>query len=53
MGREYGIYGGEENCIQSTGGEIYCGTYCLWQGETEMHLQGIPELQLWDRVCTT
>ena len=52
MGREYSICGGEENCIQSTGGETYCGTYCIWHGETEMHLHDIPELQLWDRVCT-
>ena len=42
MGRECSIYGGKENCIPSTGGETYCGTYCIWHGETEMHLQDIP-----------
>jgi len=59
MGGEYSIYGGEENCIQSTGGETYCGTCCIWHGETKIHLQDIPEMicrgksQLWDTVYTT
>ena len=38
MGGAYIMCGGEENCIQSSGGETYCGTYCMWQGENEMYL---------------
>ena len=55
MDGAYSMYGGEENCIQSSCGE----TYCIWHGEHEMYLQEIPEMicggkpQLWDLVYTT
>ena len=38
MGGAYSVYGGEENCIQRSGGETYCGTYCIWHAGNEMYL---------------